>query len=226
MVEHGYTDSLSFSVSTLGGNVHCLCHEDPLSQLICSVTVEMGKASFDVASIPMLPAKTDQTSSHPNLRVLTVAERELSCVGVSMGNPHCVVMLPAPFSEKDTCRLGPLLEHHECFPERTNVQFAWQSGPSVVEVTIWERGAGWTLASGSSACAVAAAFVFMKRCAMGTSAPFGESNIFEGPIAVRVRGGVFDVVVREDWTVQLRAPVSEIASGYLSDDTIIGFGGE
>jgi diaminopimelate epimerase len=226
-VEHGYTDSLSFTVSTVGGKVHCLCHEDPLSQLICSVTVEMGKASFDVASIPMLPSKPDQASSHPNLRVFTIAEHQLSCVGVSMGNPHCVVLVPAPFSEKDTCRLGPLLEHHECFPQRTNVQFAWQTGPSLVEITIWERGAGFTLASGSSACAVAAAFVFMKRCPMGMFALLCKGNIIStGTISVRVRGGVFDIVVREDWTVQLRGPVSEIASGYLSDDTIIGFGGE
>jgi len=80
---------------------------------------------------------------------------------VSVGNPHCVLFRPASegWSRADLLALGPALESHSIFPRRTNVQLAAPTGPNRVKILVWERGAGETEASGSSACAVAAAAV-------------------------------------------------------------------
>src|SRR5262249_59169701 len=87
-----------------------------------------------------------------------VAGTVLRVTAVGIGNPHCVVFVDDP-ATADLQRLGPALEHHPLFPRRTNVQLARVVGPQRVRVRVWERGAGETLASGSSACAVAAAGV-------------------------------------------------------------------
>ena len=73
-------------------------------------------------------------------------------VALSLGNSHCVVVVP-DLRQVDLPRLGPLIENDPAFPNRTNVQFAQTVSSSVVKALIWERGAGHTLASGSSSCA-------------------------------------------------------------------------
>jgi len=112
--------------------------------------VEIGRPSFRAADLPaMFDGEPDQVDLH------TPAGR-VQAVLVSVGNPHCVVF-GQPVTKERCLELGPHLERHPAFPERTNVQLCEVLDRARVRAEIWERGAGYTLASGTSASAVAAA---------------------------------------------------------------------
>ena len=116
---------------------------------------------------------------------------------VRVGNPHAVVR--GDFSRDDLLRLGPLLETHDRFPQRTNVQLVRVDGEHALSVLVWERGAGETSASGSSAVAAAAAAVANGWCA--------------SPVTVRMPGGELRVEVSDRWQATLTGPAEEICSG-------------
>lgn len=128
---------------------------------------------------------------------LEVAGERLSIVPVDVGNPHAVVRRPA-VSRDDLLRLGPALETHPRFPQRTNAQLAAPQTDGTVSVLVWERGAGETAASGSSAVAVAAAFVARGWC--------------RSPVRVAMPGGTL-VVAIEDGSAVLEGPAEEICAG-------------
>jgi diaminopimelate epimerase len=111
---------------------------------------------------------------------------------VSVGNPHAVVRRdPA-----DVRRLGPLIEHHPRFPERTNVQLVHVDGEHDLTVAVWERGAGETTASGSSAIAAAAAAIANGWCT--------------SPVTVHMPGGDLLVELAENGSARLTGPVAEV----------------
>lgn len=112
--------------------------------------IDIGRPSFRAAD---LPANFEGEPDHVDLD--TPAGR-VEAVLVSVGNPHCVVF-GEPVTKERCMQLGPHLERHPAFPERTNVQLSEVVGRARVRAEIWERGAGYTLASGTSASAVAAA---------------------------------------------------------------------
>jgi diaminopimelate epimerase len=115
---------------------------------------------------------------------------------VSVGNPHAVLRREP--SREELLRIGPLLERHERFPERTNVQLLRVVSPHDLDVLVWERGVGETLASGSSAAAAAAAAVTHGWC--------------ESPVRVHLPGGTLTVDIREGRAI-LSGPVAEIFRG-------------
>ena len=124
---------------------------------------------------------------------------------VNVGNPHCVVIVP-DVSKVDVRGLGPKIEHHPAFPNRTNVQFAQVVSRQEVKIEIWERGAGYTLASGSSSCAVAAA----SR----------HKGLIEGDVTITMPGGQLGITIAPDGEIQMRGPVEEVCSGDLSTDLL------
>jgi diaminopimelate epimerase len=130
---------------------------------------------------------------------LTVEGERLELTPVSVGNPHAVVRREP--SRDELRRLGPLIERHERFPERTNVQLVRVDSPHDLTVAVWERGVGETLASGSSAVAAAAAAVVHGWCT--------------SPVRVHLSGGTLTVDVREGRAV-LSGPVAEIFRGETS----------
>jgi diaminopimelate epimerase len=154
------------------------------------VEVDMGVATTVPEAVPVRPpARVDGPIHGSTVWTATV---------VGLGNPHCVVFVPDDDLDAVPWRAwGAELERHPDFPNRTNVQVAAVRGRSAVEVRIWERGAGPTLASGSSACAVAAAGVLTGRLAAGS-------------IEVRMPGGSALVHVGPDLRLTLRAPVERI----------------
>ncbi len=167
-----------------------------------SVTVQMGSARFDPAEVPCAAPLRDAR--------VAVLGHSLSLTAVGVGNPHCVVFVDHPDElERLPWRsLGAALETHALFPNRTNVQFAAvmpasEGEPARVTARIWERGAGETLASGSSACAVAAAAVALGRV--------------QGPVEVVMEGGALSVDVAANWQLTLRGPVEEVACIDLAD---------
>ena len=128
---------------------------------------------------------------------LDVAGARLTIVPVDVGNPHAVV-LRSELSRNDLLRLGPAIESHPRFPNRTNVQLARPEPRDVVSVLVWERGAGETAASGSSAAAVAAAAVARGWC--------------DSPVRVSMPGGSLVVAV-ERGLVSLEGPAERICEG-------------
>ena len=116
---------------------------------------------------------------------------------VSVGNPHAVVRADA--DREELVRLGPLIETSDRFPERTNVQLVRVDGPHEVTALIWERGAGETTASGSSAVAVASAAVANGWC--------------ESPVTVQMQGGELRVELDEEDRLTLVGPAEEICTG-------------
>jgi diaminopimelate epimerase len=104
----------------------------------------MGKAYFKSVDVPV---KCDKEECIDETLHLEYKEYKINCV--SVGNPHCVV-IKDELDEKEIRQFGPQIENHPIFPNRINVQFAKVISPTEVEAIIWERGAGWTLASGSS----------------------------------------------------------------------------
>lgn len=194
--DHDHAARDTFTVETPGGVVECRCHRE--GGVVRRVTVEMGDATFDAARIPVrgvsgeavdLPLTLDDGT---NLRV----------TAVSVGNPHCVVFVENPNETECRC-LGPQIETHAAFPARTNVQFARAAARDVLDIRIWERGAGYTLASGSSSCAAAAAAVRNGHCDAGR-------------ITVRMPGGELAIEVRPDWSLRMEGPVEEVYTGLLS----------
>ena len=140
--DHGHTKEPVFTVDTMGGRVQCQCHV--VDGKMNLVTVEMGRCTFLAPEIPM------NGPAREVVRVpLEVGGETLAVTAVSVGNPHCVVFVDK--LDEERCKaLGPQIERHPAFPNRTNVQFARVAGRSQVDILIWERGAGYTLASGSS----------------------------------------------------------------------------
>ena len=133
------------------------------------------------------------------LETIAVGGERIELTPVSVGNPHAVVRLEA--EREDLLRLGPQLERHERFPERTNVQLVRVEGSNSLSVLVWERGAGETSASGSSAVAAAAAAVANGWC--------------ESPVTVRMPGGELRVELDDEARTTLVGPAEEICEGEL-----------
>ena len=196
--DHGRAKAHSFTVDTRGGVVTCECRVD--GGRVTFVTVEMGEATFRASEIPMTGPAGDAVDV-----LLTLPEGEsVAVTAVSVGNPHCVVFRER-LDEAEVRRLGSFLERHPAFPNRTNVQFVRVRGRDALDIMIWERGAGWTLASGSSSCAAAVAAVRNGFCNAGW-------------VRVGMPGGTLAVQVRPDWSLRLAGPVEEVCTGTLSAD--------
>lgn len=198
LVEHGGAEP-AFTVWTKGGVVGCECRIE--AGRVAAVAVEMGRASFRATDVPMSGVDGEAVSVP-----LRLDDEMLTVTALSVGNPHCVVFRER-LDEDDLRRIGAGVERHLVFPERTNVQLAHPERRDRVAVLVWERGAGPTLASGSSACAVAAAAVRVGHCD-------------PGPVTIAMPGGELVVEVRPDWTLRLTGPVEEVATGTLSPELI------
>jgi len=146
VLEHGAGDEFELRTVGRANPVHVLARDG------AQVTTELdiGRASFRAAD---LPARFD---GEPDRVHLDTPAGTVEAMLVSVGNPHCVVF-GQPVTRERCLELGPHLEHHPAFPERTNVQLFEVVDRGRVRIEIWERGAGYTLASGTSASAVAAA---------------------------------------------------------------------
>jgi len=195
--DHGHAKRDTFTVSTKGGRVECRCQVE--GGRVQVVTVEMGHCTFRAPEIPMNGPDRDVVSVP-----LQVEGEALLVTAVSVGNPHCVIFTDR-LDEALVRRLGPKVEHHPAFPNRINVQWARVASRSRVDILIWERGAGYTLASGSSSSAVACAAVRNGLCDHGL-------------VEVRMPGGTLSVEVRPDWSIRLQGPVEEVYAGTLAQD--------
>ena len=120
---------------------------------------------------------------------------------MSMGNPHCVLFVDDT-DEAPVSRLGPLLERHELFPNRTNVEFARILDAHHIILRVWERGVGETQACGTGACAAAVAALHRGRC--------------ESPVEVLLAGGALKIRFDDHGHVLMTGPAVEVFSGELA----------
>ncbi|MFJ3583463.1 diaminopimelate epimerase [Streptomyces sp. NPDC090127] len=163
------------------------------------VEVGMGRPSFDAADLPLL--REDGTAPYDGRAVrvpLAVDGERLTVTCVHNGNPHTVVPVDEP-SEELARRLGPRIAGHPRFPDRTNVQFLRMVSRSVMELEVFERGAGYVTASGASACAAVSAARELGLC--------------DSRVEVRMPGGEARVTVGEDGRVTMTGDAEQVAAG-------------
>jgi diaminopimelate epimerase len=190
-----------FRVETPGGLVTLELLERTADGVL-RIEVEMGAASFRSSAVGLRGPDREVENE-----VLELEGGDRVAVNtVSLGNPHCVVFLDELVPET-LRRWGPQLSAHPWFERGTNVQFARVAGPAALEAFIWERGAGETLASGSSSCAVAAAAA-------------RRGLVSRRQVEVRMEGGTLDIVVGDDWEMLMRGPVEGVFHGEATADLL------
>ncbi len=198
LYEHGYTNKDTFTIETLGGLVKADLEIN--NGKVAIITVDMGKASFKSNEIPVEGEQREVIQEE-----IRVNGDILEFTAVTVGNPHCVIFFDE-LDEKLLRKIGPLLENHKIFPNRTNVQFAKVVSSNEVEILIWERGAGYTLASGSSSCAVASACV--------------KNKLTDSKLSVIMPGGILDIEVNEDWSLRMKGPAEKVFEGSFSNELV------
>ncbi|PYK59206.1 MAG: diaminopimelate epimerase [Verrucomicrobia bacterium] len=161
-----------------------------------TVRVEMGQVSFWSDKIPVAGPRREVINEK-----ITVGGRTFSFCAATIGNPHCVILLPE-ISAGLAKQYGPLLETHPNFPKRTNVQFLKVLDRENIQIEIWERGAGNTLASGSSSSAAAAVARKLGLCAPS--------------ITVRMPGGKLAIEISSDFDILMTGPVTKVAEGTIA----------
>jgi diaminopimelate epimerase len=182
-----------FTIQTAGGVVRARVHPGGKQ-----VDVEMGKVSFDGAKIPVQGGAREVLNES-----LTVGGRTFEFSAATIGNPHCVLPLPE-ISEALARQYGPLIEHEPRFPNRTNVQFLQVLDRRNIRIEIWERGAGYTLASGSSSSAAAAVAHRLGLC--------------DREITVHMPGGELKITIGEGFAVDMTGPVARVGEGTVDPE--------
>ena len=208
--DYGLTDKTHISVETLGGIKYLdLTVKDGKVAL---VRVDMGEPELDPEKIPIImKGYSDETDRVLNAQI-KVDGKEYHMTGVSMGNPHDVVYID-DVQGLDIEKIGPKFENHERFPQRINTEFARVIDRKTVEMRVWERGSGETLACGTGACAVAVASIL--------------NGYTEREVEIRLLGGNLQIEWNEeDNHVYMTGPATVVFDGEIDrlgdDSTSIG----
>jgi diaminopimelate epimerase len=188
--DRGLVGTAEFTVETVGGVVRSTVLEGGRQ-----VRVEMGRVSFWSEAIPVLGAGREVINE-----TMSVGGRELTYCAATIGNPHCVVPM-AEVDEGVARRYGPLIETHSNFPKRTNVQFMRVVDRARIRIEIWERGAGYTLASGSSSSAAAAVAHKLGLC--------------DRDLTVEMPGGAIRIEIGDGYEIRMTGGVTGICTGTM-----------
>jgi diaminopimelate epimerase len=189
LYDTGAVKNDAFTVDTPGGVVTCT-----IADGADSITVDMGKVSFGMDHIPV---DGPEQADHNLGQKLAINGTDYTAYIADIGNPHCVVPLPE-ISKELACKDGAALEVHSLFPNRTNVQFLKVIDRDNIAIEIWERGAGYTLASGSSSSAAAAVAHRIGLC--------------DKEITVHMPGGKIGITIGDDFAVRMTGPATRVAS--------------
>jgi diaminopimelate decarboxylase/diaminopimelate epimerase len=195
--DEGLVGEKPFTIGTPGGQVTSRVHPSGRR-----VTVDMGVVSFDSRTIPVHGPPREVLNE-----ILKVDGRELRYCAATIGNPHCVVLCDE-ISAKDARVLGPLIAGNARFPNRTNVQFMVILDRVNIQIEIWERGVGYTLASGSSSCAAAAVAYRLGLC--------------DADVTVHMRGGELSISILTDLSVSMTGPIVKVCEGVLTPELLSG----
>ena len=175
-----------FTVDTLGGVVECV-----VSQGGKFITVEMGKVTFISNEIPV----SGNSREVINEEFEILGQKYRYCCA-SVGNPHCVLPLDE-ISPELAHKLGPIVENNTAlFPNRINIQLLKVLDRNNIQIEIWERGAGYTLASGSSSSAAAAVS--------------HKLGLTDGQISVHTQGGIINITIKPDFSITMSGPATRV----------------
>lgn len=192
--DYGLTDKTQISVETLGGIKYLdFTVEDGKVSL---VKVDMGKPELEADLIPII-SEREQVIDEP----IEVDGKEYHMTGVSMGNPHAVIYVD-DVKGLDLEKIGPKFENHERFPKRINTEFVHCIDRQTVEMRVWERGSGETLACGTGACAVAVSSIL--------------NNLTDTQVTVKLLGGDLQIEWdREKDRVFMTGPATVVFDGVI-----------
>ncbi|OJV90760.1 MAG: diaminopimelate epimerase [Bacteroidia bacterium 44-10] len=179
LYERGLTTKKEISLNTKSGIKYLSLTVNPQSNEVESVRVNMGKAIFSASDSLRSQVTLQEMVNYP----LRVNGQEYHITFVSMGNPHAVIFMDG-IDNLEIEKIGPQIEHHPFFPERTNVEFIEVTDRTHLKMRVWERGSGETLACGSGACASLVAGVITGRC--------------EPKASVQLKGGTLEVEWEKD----------------------------
>lgn len=193
--DNGEVGPEPFVVETAGGEVRCQVFSEGRT-----VAVDLGRVCFDSHEIPVVGPPREVLQE-----TLVVADRLLDHSAAYIGGPHCVVIRDV-VSETEAQTLGPLIETHSRFPNLTNVQFVQVLDRQNLRIEIWERGAGYSRASGTGGCAAAAVAHRLGLC--------------DDSVTVHMPGGKLEIHISPDFEVRKHGPVVKIAEGRLCDEAL------
>ena len=197
--EQGRVGEAPFRVLTAGGEVVAQVREKGRS-----VEVSMGRVRFQSREIGIAGEAREVIEERLHLK----GEEDVYCFSAAtIGNPHCVIRLPEVSADLAR-RIGPKVETHPLFPQRTNVQFLQVLDRHNIRIEIWERGAGYTLASGSSSAAAAAVAHRLGAC--------------ERDITVHMPGGRLSIAIAGDYAVRMTGPVTRVGGMSLDSEALLG----
>ena len=186
-----------FTIETAGGVVKSTVFESGRM-----VRVEMGKVTFWSDEIPVTGPRREVINEK-----ISVGGKTFTFCSAAIGNPHCVLPLPEVSAEMAK-EFGPHIETHSNFPRRINVQFLKVLDRANIQIEIWERGAGYTLASGSSSSAAASVAHNLGLC--------------DRSITVHMPGGKLSIEIGNDFDILMTGPVTKVAEGTMDPEMLRG----
>jgi len=189
LFENKYVDKKNFSIETSGGIVKAYIEDDSVNL----IKINMGKMTFRSTKIPVRGRERDVVNEELQINGVKYM---VTCL--SVGNPHCVIPMDEVTEEKAK-ELGPEVENHNMFPNRINMQLLKAIDRANIEIRIWERGAGYTLASGSSSCAAAGAAY--------------KLGMVDNKINVKMPGGKLLVEISENEDIYMTGAVEGVFEG-------------
>ncbi len=198
------TDKLHLTLETLSGVKH-LYLKPGSDNKVESVTVDMGIPSLACKDIPVKV----KTETFIDQEITVVDSNKIRLTAVSMGNPHAVITIPSSVDTYNVEILGPLIENHELFPDRANVEFVEIIDRKTLKARVWERGSGETLACGTGACATVVA------CA--------TLGLTDRKVTVSLPGGNLDIEWNEqDGHVYMTGPAVTVFTGvyYIKGESV------
>jgi diaminopimelate epimerase len=195
--DQGLVKTPCFTIETPGGVVEAEVKNGN------SITIAMGRVSFDSERIPVA-GPPREVLNEP----ITIKDRTFSFCAATIGNPHCVIPL-AEVSPELAKRYGPGIEVHPNFPRRTNVQFMQVLDRGNIRLEIWERGAGYTLASGSSSSAA--------------SAVAHRLGLVDRSVTVHMPGGTISIEIGPGFAIRMTGPVTRVCEGTVHPEMFAQF---
>ena len=187
LIDQGYVKESKFDIETMAGTIEV----EVMNARATEFRVKMGKASFISEEIPVTGEKREIINE-----TFTFNEKEYKATCLTVGNPHCIIFADK-VSKEAVKELGPYVENADEFPNRMNLQLCRLIDRGNLDIEIWERGSGYTKASGTGSCAAAAAAYRL--------------GLVEPRINVNQPGGMIQINIKENGTIYMTGTVGFIA---------------
>ena len=191
LLDHEYVKEQKFSIKTLSGPIEVEC----LNNRATEFRVKMGKASFISREIPVTGEVREVINED-----FTFNGKGYKATCLTVGNPHCIIFTDQATPEK-VKEIGPYVENADEFPEKMNLQICRKIDTGNLEIEIWERGSGYTKASGTGSCAAAVAA--------------HRLGLVENRVNVNQPGGMIQIDIKDDGTIYMTGSV-----GYVADMSV------